>query len=122
MKEYYVYIITNYEQTTFYTGVTSDLPKRIYKHKYKLADGFSPKYNLQYLVYYEIHNDINIAISREKRIKRWKRQWKIDLIKKVNPKFIDLYNNGDIMPLDSIDELVDPGLDPVSGTGRDKFR
>ncbi|MFA6990033.1 MAG: GIY-YIG nuclease family protein [Candidatus Gastranaerophilaceae bacterium] len=99
MKEYYVYIITNYEQTTLYIGITSNLIKRIYEHKNKLTDGFSKKYNLQYLVYYEIHNDVNIAISREKLIKKWKRQWKIDLIKKINPQFIDLYNNGNIMPL-----------------------
>ena len=55
MKEYYVYIITNHEQTTLYTGITSNLVKRIYEHKYKLVEGFSKKYNLQYLVYYEIH-------------------------------------------------------------------
>lgn len=103
MKEYYVYIITNYGQTTLYTGITSNLVKRIYEHKNKLVDGFSKKYNLQYLVYYEIHNDVNIAISREKLIKKWKRQWKLDLIKKVNPEFLDLYNKGDIIPLRSID-------------------
>jgi len=99
MKEYYVYIITNYEQTTLYTGVTSNLEKRIYEHKNEFANGFSKRYNLYYLVYYEIHNDINVAISREKLIKRWKKQWKIDLIKKINPEFIDLYNNGNIRPL-----------------------
>jgi len=99
MNEYYVYIITNYEQTTLYIGITSNLAKRIYEHKYKLVDGFSKKYNLQYLVYYEIHNDVNIAITREKLIKKWKKQWKIDLIKKVNPEFLDLYNKGDIIPL-----------------------
>ncbi len=103
IKEYYVYIITNYKQTTLYTGIPSDLVKRIYEHKCKLVDGFSKKYNLQYLVYYEIHNNVNVAISREKLIKKWKRQYKIDLIKKVNPEFFDLYNKGDIMPLYSID-------------------
>jgi len=102
MKEYYVYIITNYDQSVLYTGVTSDLTKRIYEHKNKLTDGFSKKYNLQYLIYYETHNDINIAISREKLIKRWKRQWKIDLIKKINPQFIDLYNNENIMAIPQI--------------------
>ena len=103
MKEYYVYIITNYEKTTLYTGISSDLVKRIYEHKNKLIEGFSKKYHLQYLVYYEIHNDVNVAISREKLIKKWKRQWKIDLIKKVNPEFLDLYNQGNIMPLDPIE-------------------
>ncbi len=88
-----VYILSNYEGTTFYVGVTSDLKKRIYEHKNKLFKGFSAKYNLEKLVYYEISDSIESAIEREKQIKRWHRQWKINLIKEQNPQFNDLSSN-----------------------------
>ena len=86
----YVYILTNYEDTTLYIGVTSDLPKRIYEHKNKLLKGFSSKYNLKKLVYYEIFDSIEDAIQREKKLKNWHREWKINLIKGMNPEFKDL--------------------------------
>lgn len=88
-----VYILSNYEGTTFYVGVTSDLKKRIYEHKNKLFKGFSAKYNLEKLVYYEISDSIESAIEREKQLKRWHRQWKINLIKEQNPQFNDLSSN-----------------------------
>lgn len=90
MQDYYVYILTNKSNTVLYIGVTSDLNKRIYEHKNKLIEGFSSRYNLSKLVYFEITNNIEDAIAREKQLKRWHREWKINLIKKANPKFCDL--------------------------------
>lgn len=90
MKNYYVYILTNYEETTFYIGVTSDLIKRVFEHKNKLAKGFSSKYNLAKLVYFETTDSVISAIEREKQLKRWHRKWKINLIKETNPNFDDL--------------------------------
>jgi len=92
-KNYYVYIITNFNNTTFYIGVTNDLTRRIYEHKNKLIKGFSAKYNLKKLVYFEETSDINSVITREKQLKNWHRVWKINLIKKENPNFIDLSKN-----------------------------
>lgn len=89
-KSYYVYIITNYEETTFYVGVTSSLAKRIYEHKNKVIKGFSSKYNLNKLVHFEETNSIEEAIKREKKLKKWNREWKLDLIRKTNPSFNDL--------------------------------
>ena len=89
-KSYYVYILTNFNDTTFYIGVTNNLTKRIYEHKNKLMKGFSNKYNLKKLVYFEETNDINSAIRREKQLKNWHREWKINLIKSKNPNFEDL--------------------------------
>ena len=91
MKQYYVYILTNKKQGTLYIGVTSDLRKRVYEHKEKLLDGFTEKYNLRKLVYYDSTEDVYSAITQEKRLKKWKRQWKIDLIEKSNPGWKDLY-------------------------------
>ncbi|HNW25446.1 MAG TPA: GIY-YIG nuclease family protein [Candidatus Gastranaerophilaceae bacterium] len=99
MKQYYVYILTNYNRTVFYTGVTSDLIKRAYEHNNESADGFTKKYHIKQLLFYEIHYDILEAISREKTIKRWKRAWKWNLIKDVNPNLVNLYDNGNILPL-----------------------
>ncbi len=90
LKSYYVYILTNFTNTILYIGVTNDLVKRIYEHKNKLAKGFSNKYNLSKLVYYEETNDVNAAIAREKQLKNWHKEWKINLIKKMNPNFKDL--------------------------------
>ena len=89
--QYYVYIITNKPYGTLYTGVTSNLIKRTYEHKSSFIKSFSKKYNLNKLIYYEIHEDINEAIKKEKQIKRWQRTWKIKLIEKSNPKWQDLY-------------------------------
>ncbi len=90
-KTYAVYILTNYNETTFYIGVTGNLPKRIWEHKNKVVEGFTKKYNLNKLVYYEITDSPESAINREKQLKRWHRQWKINLIKEQNPNFEDLY-------------------------------
>ena len=88
---YAVYILTNYNNTTFYIGVTSNLSKRIWEHKNKVVEGFTQKYNLDKLVYYEITDSIISAIKREKQLKNWHRDWKINLIKETNPEFKDLY-------------------------------
>lgn len=93
MKTGYVYIITNYKNTTFYTGVASDIVKRVYEHKNKLIDGFSKKYNLNKLIYYEVFDDISDAINREKEIKGKSRQYKIDLINTMNPDWHDMYDS-----------------------------
>jgi len=86
---YYVYILTNFNETTFYTGVTNDICRRVYEHKQHINPGFSDKYNLGKLVYCETYDLIEDAINREKQLKGWKRQWKIDLIKMQNPTFED---------------------------------
>jgi putative endonuclease len=90
---YYVYILTNKKNGTFYTGVTNDIARRVFEHKQGLIEGFTKKHGLKNLVYYEIYEDIRCAISREKLIKKWKRVFKIDAINKINPDWIDLYNN-----------------------------
>lgn len=90
MKQYFVYILASKRNGTLYIGVTSNLEKRIFEHKNKLIKGFTEKYNLKILVYYEITNDINSAIRREKQLKKWNRKWKLELIEKSNPKWTDL--------------------------------
>jgi len=90
-KQYYLYILTNKYNTVLYTGVTNDLQRRVYEHKSKLLEGFTKKYNITKLVYYEIFEDANAAISREKQIKAGSRQKKIDLINSVNQEWKDLY-------------------------------
>jgi putative endonuclease len=87
----YVYILTNDSNKVLYTGVTSDLVKRVYEHKEKMVEGFTKKYNVDKLVYYEVSDGIEEAILREKQIKAGSRQKKIDLIKSTNPSFKDLY-------------------------------
>ena len=90
MQIYYVYILSNYTNSTLYIGVTNDLKRRIYEHKNKLISEFSSKYNVNKLVYFEETTDIKSAIQREKNLKKWKREWKDELIKKNNPSFYDL--------------------------------
>jgi len=90
MKQYFVYILTNKNNKVLYTGVTSDLIERIYQHKEKLVKGFTSRYNVDKLVYYEIFEDISEAISREKQIKNWHKDWKWNLIKEKNPELLDL--------------------------------
>jgi putative endonuclease len=92
MKEYYVYILASRKNGALYVGVMSDLLKRIYEHKNNFIEGFTKKYNIHNLVYYEQTNSIEEAILREKRIKKWKRQWKINLIEGFNFEWKDLYN------------------------------
>jgi putative endonuclease len=93
MKQYYVYILAKARNSTFYVGVTNDLIRRIWEHKNELADGFTKKYGIKMLVYYEIHNDIEEAIKREKLIKRWKREYKMNVIETMNPDWKDLYDD-----------------------------
>ena|SRR3972149_4097493 len=92
-KDFYVYILASKRNGSLYVGVTSNLVKRIWEHKEGLVDGFTKKYGLKTLVYYEQHGDAESAIHREKRLKEWKRQWKLELIEKFNPSWEDLYEN-----------------------------
>jgi len=97
-KQYYVYIMTN-RSRTLYTGVTSDLERRVYEHKRKLVPGFTSKYHIAQLVHFEVCQDIHAAIAREKQIKGWLRAKKAALIESVNPEWKDLsvgwYEEGD---------------------------
>ncbi len=88
----YIYIMTNYNETTLYVGVTNNLIRRVYEHKNKLVEGFTKKYNLTKLVYYEVFENIEDAIFREKQIKAGSRQKKIDLINSINQEWNDLYD------------------------------
>jgi putative endonuclease len=90
--QYYVYILSNKNNTTLYTGVTNDLKRRVFGHKNKLVDGFSKRYNLTHLVYYEMCSAVESAILREKQLKAGSRQKKINLINTMNPEWRDLYD------------------------------
>jgi putative endonuclease len=87
-----VYLLASKRNGTLYTGVTSNLLKRIWEHKCDLTEGFTKKYSVHKLVYYEEHQDMNAAIAREKQIKKWKRIWKIRLIEEFNPNWTDMYD------------------------------
>lgn len=89
----YVYILASKRNGTLYTGVTTDLIRRVYQHKSKEIQGFTSKYNVDQLVYYEIIDDVRNAIIREKRIKKWNRVWKLKLIEDMNPCWKDLYES-----------------------------
>lgn len=89
MKEYYVYIMSN-KRSTLYTGVTNDLEQRVYQHQNKQIEGFTKRYNITQLVYFESSNDVTAAIAREKQIKGLLRSKKIELIKRMNPEWKDL--------------------------------
>lgn len=91
MKSYFVYILASERNGTLYIGVTSDLLRRLWEHKNKKADGFTKKYDVGNLVYYEQTEDVMSALNREKQMKKWNRGWKIRLIEKTNPKWRDLY-------------------------------
>jgi len=92
MNSYYVYILASRKSGTLYIGVTNDLVRRAYDHKSNVIQGFTEKYGVHDLVYYESYTDVRDALTREKRLKKWKRQWKIDLIESVNPDWRDLYS------------------------------
>ena len=89
-KSYYVYLLTNWNNRIMYVGVTNDLIRRLYEHKNKLVAGFTAKYNLNKLVYFEEAQDVNVAIAREKEIKKWRREKKNKLVNGDNPKWQDL--------------------------------
>ena len=91
-KDYFVYILASQEHGTQYIGVTNDLIKRVRQHKDNLLEGFTQKYNVHLLVYFEQHAEIQEALLREKQLKKWNRAWKIELIEKANPKWEDLYD------------------------------
>jgi putative endonuclease len=92
-KEYFVYIMTNKTNKVLYTGVTNNLQRRVFEHKEKLVDGFTKKYNITKLLYYEVFVDIGDAIQREKQIKGGSREKKIKLIQSFNPNYRDLYED-----------------------------
>jgi putative endonuclease len=89
-KQYYVYILTNKSNKVLYIGVTNNLERRVFEHKNKLVKGFTERYNLTKLVYYEVTNDIHSALEREKQLKNWHRDWKMNLISSFNPAWRDL--------------------------------
>lgn len=93
----YAYIVSNKYRTVLYIGVTSDLRTRSHEHKNREGSKFAAKHNCTDLVYYEFFDDIEAAIDREKQLKKWKRAWKDELIKKMNPEMKDLYNEADDM-------------------------
>jgi len=90
---YYVYILTNKKNGTLYIGMTNNLLRRMYEHKHNLVSGFTSKYNIHQLVYFEQTEDILSALQREKQLKKWNRSWKIKLIESNNPNWIDLYKD-----------------------------
>ncbi len=90
---YYVYILASRKEGALYTGVTSDLVRRVHQHKSKEIAGFTSRYNIRRLVWFEIHDDPIAAISREKELKKWRRAWKIALIEKENRAWDDLYDH-----------------------------
>jgi len=91
-ETYYVYILASQRNGTIYIGVTNDLARRVGEHREGLADGFTKKYGVKHLVHFETFDDINAAIHRETRLKKWKRQWKIDLIQSINVCWDDLFD------------------------------
>lgn len=91
MKEHYVYILANKRNGTLYVGLAGDITKRAIRHKDKRANQFAAKYDLRKLVYYEKHKSLEEAIKREKQLKKWRREWKIKLIEKGNPGWVDLF-------------------------------
>ncbi len=91
MKNYHIFILASARNGTLYIGITSDLVKRVYQHKNKILEGFTSKYGVDRLVYFEITNDANSALAKEKQLKALKRKWKLELIEKNNPNWEDLY-------------------------------
>ena len=93
MKQPYVYILANKPNGTLYVGVTSNLVHQVWQHKHDMGKGFTKRYSVHTLVWYELHATMDRAIAREKRIKEWKREWKLVLIEKENPAWRDLYTD-----------------------------
>ena len=92
MGQYYVYMLASKRNGTLYIGVTNNLLERVHQHKNDLVEGFTKKYAVHNLVYYEVYGDIYSAIAREKQMKKWKREWKIKLIEEFNPDWKDLFD------------------------------
>jgi len=92
VADYYVYLLASQPQGTLYVGVTNDLARRVFEHKNDLTEGFTQRYGVHRLVYYETYGDIREAIAREKAIKKWRRAWKVALIERENPTWSDLYD------------------------------
>lgn len=91
-ERFYVYILANQRRTVLYIGMTSDLPKRVYEHKHKLVKGFTERYNVDRLVYFEVLESAEEAVKRERNMKEWKREWKEKRILEFNPEWRDLYD------------------------------
>ena len=91
MKRYFVYILASQRNGTLYIGVTNDITRRVYEHKNDLVEGFTKKYAVHLLVYFEEFHNVDAAITREKQFKKWKRAWKLRLIESANPEWNDLY-------------------------------
>ena len=108
-KQFYVYLLTNARNGTFYVGITNDLMRRMYEHREGLADGFTKKHGIKSLVYYEQFSDVNAAIAREKLIKKWRRTIKMQAIERMNPLWNDLYTT-----------LTEGRPDPVMRRGDNK--
>jgi len=92
MKQPCVYILASKRNGTLYIGVTSNIVKRVWEHKNNSVKGFTKNHHVHYLVWYETHQEINSAITREKQLKKWNRDWKLELIEKTNPTWLDLYS------------------------------
>jgi putative endonuclease len=92
MNDYYVYILANGRNGTLYVGVTNNIQRRVSEHRVGTSDGFTARYGVKQLVWYEVHGEVHAAIQREKNIKHWSRAWKIALIEKANPDWRDLYS------------------------------
>ena len=115
--DYYVYILASQRNGTLYVGVTSDLMGRVSAHRQDLTPGFTSRYGVKRLVWHEHHRDIGLAILREKRIKRWRRAWKIALIEAANPQWLDLWEGLFEPPASALGSRLSPSL--ARGSGRD---
>ena len=91
-KQFYVYIMASKRNGTLYTGMSSNLLQRVWQHKNNMVEGFTDKYIVKSLVYYEVHENAESAITRERQIKKWRRKWKLKLIEEQNPHWVDLYD------------------------------
>ena len=91
-KQFYVYIMTSRRNGTLYIGMSSNLVQRVWQHKNNMVEGFTDKYNVKHLVYFEVHDSAGSAITREKQIKKWRRKWKLRLIEEHNPQWEDLFS------------------------------
>lgn len=115
-KRYYVYVLTNWNNKVMYVGVTSDLARRLYEHMTKAADGFTAKYNVRKLVYFEKTSDVRSAIAREKQLKGWRREKKNALVRQHNPQWRDLGGDMGLCPSESAVTPSDSSVSPSDGT------